>query len=32
MDFRGPTDNDCYRVCFFWERGDARRVEIADYH
>lgn len=24
--------NDQYRVCFFWEGGDAHEVEIADYH
>lgn len=24
--------NDRYRVCFVWEEGDAREVEIVDYH
>ena len=24
--------NDQWRVCFVWERGDAYRVEIVDYH
>jgi proteic killer suppression protein len=24
--------NDQYRVCFVWEKGDARDVEIVDYH
>ena len=24
--------NDQYRVCFKWEKGKARDVEIADYH
>ena len=24
--------NDQYRVCFFWERGQASGVEITDYH
>jgi len=24
--------NDLYRVCFVWNKGDAREVEIVDYH
>ena len=24
--------NDQYRLCFFWERGQASAVEITDYH
>ncbi len=24
--------NDQYRVCFVWDKGDARDVEIVDYH
>jgi proteic killer suppression protein len=24
--------NDQWRVCFFWDDGDAREVEITDYH
>ena len=24
--------NDRYRICFRWESGDARNVEIVDYH
>jgi proteic killer suppression protein len=24
--------NDQFRVCFLWEDGDAREVEITDYH
>lgn len=24
--------NDRYRLCFVWENGDARDVEIVDYH
>lgn len=24
--------NDRWRICFAWRRGDAWRVEIADYH
>jgi proteic killer suppression protein len=24
--------NDQWRVCFVWERGNARDVEIVDYH
>lgn len=24
--------NDQYRICFRWEAGDAREVEITDYH
>lgn len=24
--------NDQYRVCFVWEDGEAREVEIVDYH
>jgi len=24
--------NDQYRVCFVWEAGNAREVEIVDYH
>lgn len=24
--------NDQYRVCFVWRQGDARDVEIVDYH
>lgn len=24
--------NDCWRICFRWERGDAFDVEIVDYH
>ncbi len=24
--------NDQWRVCFFWEAGKAKRVEIVDYH
>jgi proteic killer suppression protein len=24
--------NDQWRVCFVWEGGNARRVEICDYH
>ncbi len=24
--------NDQYRVCFFWEDGDAYGVEVTDYH
>jgi proteic killer suppression protein len=24
--------NDQYRVCFVWDKGDAREVEIVDYH
>jgi len=24
--------NDQWRICFVWENGDAREVEIADYH
>ena len=24
--------NDQWRICFYWEDGDALRVEIVDYH
>jgi len=24
--------NDQYRICFIWESGNARDVEIVDYH
>lgn len=24
--------NDQYRICFVWSAGNARRVEIVDYH
>ena len=24
--------NDQYRICFYWEDGDAHEVEITDYH
>lgn len=24
--------NDRYRICFEWEDGDARGVEVVDYH
>jgi proteic killer suppression protein len=24
--------NDQYRICFIWEAGNARNVEIVDYH
>jgi len=24
--------NDQWRICFYWEQGDARDVEITDYH
>jgi proteic killer suppression protein len=24
--------NDQYRICFLWATGDAREVEITDYH
>lgn len=24
--------NDQWRICFFWQDGDAYRVEIVDYH
>ncbi|MCH8117084.1 MAG: type II toxin-antitoxin system RelE/ParE family toxin [Proteobacteria bacterium] len=24
--------NDQWRICFIWNRGDASKVEIADYH
>jgi proteic killer suppression protein len=24
--------NDQYRVCFVWRDGDARQVEVVDYH
>ena len=24
--------NDQWRLCFYWEDGDAREVEITDYH
>ena len=24
--------NDQYRMCFFWEDGEATEVEIVDYH
>ncbi len=24
--------NNQWRICFFWENGDALRVEIVDYH
>ena len=24
--------NDQWRICFYWEQGDAREVEITDYH
>jgi toxin HigB-1 len=24
--------NDQYRICFVWEKGDAYKVEIVDYH
>ena len=24
--------NDQWRVCFVWDGGDARQVEIVDYH
>ena len=24
--------NDQWRICFFWEEGDAYQVEIVDYH
>ncbi|MBW1789388.1 MAG: type II toxin-antitoxin system RelE/ParE family toxin [Deltaproteobacteria bacterium] len=24
--------NDQWRICFYWERGDAHDVEIVDYH
>jgi proteic killer suppression protein len=24
--------NDQYRICFVWEAGNARQVEIVDYH
>ena len=37
--FRGNRDgrfsiriNDQWRVCFFWEDGDAFGVEVIDYH
>ena len=24
--------NDQWRICFFWDQGDAYQVEIVDYH
>ncbi len=24
--------NDRWRICFFWEQGNAHQVEIVDYH
>ena len=24
--------NDQWRICFIWQAGNARRVEITDYH
>jgi proteic killer suppression protein len=24
--------NDQWRICFFWDEGDAHEVEITDYH
>jgi proteic killer suppression protein len=24
--------NDQWRICFYWENGDAYDVEITDYH
>ena len=24
--------NDQFRICFYWEDGDAHQVEITDYH
>ena len=24
--------NDQWRICFVWDDGDAKRVEITDYH
>jgi proteic killer suppression protein len=24
--------NDTYRICFMWDQGEARNVEILDYH
>jgi proteic killer suppression protein len=24
--------NDQWRICFFWDRGNATELEIADYH
>jgi len=24
--------NDQWRICFYWDDGDAREVEITDYH
>ena len=24
--------NDQYRICFRWDRGEARDVELTDYH
>ena len=24
--------NDQWRICFFWDKGDAYEVEIVDYH
>ena len=24
--------NDQWRICFFWDNGDAYQVEIVDYH
>ncbi len=24
--------NDQWRICFFWKRGNAHKVEIVDYH
>ena len=32
MGQHGIRINDRYRVCFNWENGDARDVEIVDYH
>lgn len=28
----GIRINDKYRICFVWKDGDARKVEITDYH
>jgi proteic killer suppression protein len=24
--------NDAYRICFIWDQGEARNVEVVDYH
>lgn len=24
--------NDQWRICFFWDKGDAYEVELVDYH